>query len=67
MIDPSFDTPIDRSHTDSYKWRKYGPGVIPLWIADMDFVSPEPVIHALRERVEHGIFGWLWQGVGAPW
>jgi len=58
MIEPSFDTPIERSQTDSYKWRKYGPGVIPMWIADMDFASPEPVIRALRERVEHGVFGY---------
>lgn len=58
MIEPPFDTPIERSHTDSYKWRKYGPDVIPLWIADMDFASPEPVIRALRERVEHGVFGY---------
>ncbi len=29
-----------------------------MWVADMDFLSPEPVIHALRERVEHGIFGY---------
>lgn len=29
-----------------------------MWIADMDFPSPEPVIDALRKRVEHGIFGY---------
>lgn len=29
-----------------------------MWIADMDFTSPAPVIHALRDRVEHGIFGY---------
>jgi cystathionine beta-lyase len=29
-----------------------------MWVADMDFVSPEPVIRALRERVEHGVFGY---------
>ena len=32
---------------------------MPLWVADMDFQSPEPVIRALRERVEHGVFGYL--------
>ena len=31
---------------------------MPLWVADMDFASPEPVIRALRERVEHGLFGY---------
>ncbi len=32
--------------------------VLPLWVADMDFPSPEPVVRALRERVEHGFFGY---------
>src|SRR6266446_5194052 len=54
-----FDRLIDRRRTDSQKWQTYGPDVLPLWIADMDFQSPEPVIRALRERVEHGVFGYL--------
>jgi len=49
---------IDRRGTDSVKWGRYGEGVIPLWVADMDFRSPEPVIEALRARVEHGVFGY---------
>ncbi len=53
-----FDQIIDRRPTESHKWRKYPPDVLPLWVADMDFRSPEPVIRALRERVEHGIFGY---------
>jgi len=54
-----FDRLIDRRGTHSDKWQKYGPDVLPLWIADMDFQSPEPVIRALRGRVEHGVFGYL--------
>jgi len=54
-----FDRLIDRRRSDSSKWQKYGPDVLPLWVADMDFQSPEPVIRALRERVEHGVFGYL--------
>ena len=54
-----FDRVIDRRHSDSSKWQKYGPDVLPLWVADMDFRSPEPVIRALRERVEHGVYGYL--------
>ena len=54
----SFDRLIDRRATESDKWRRYGSDVIPLWLADMDFASPEPVVHALRERVEHGLFGY---------
>ncbi|NLD74305.1 MAG: pyridoxal phosphate-dependent aminotransferase [Chloroflexi bacterium] len=52
------DTLIDRRCTESAKWRRYGDDVLPLWVADMDFPSPEPVVRALCERVEHGIFGY---------
>ncbi len=53
-----FDRVIDRRATESNKWHKYAADVLPLWVADMDFRSPEPVIRALRERVEHGVFGY---------
>src|SRR3990172_1001040 len=53
-----FDRIVERRDTDSNKWRKYGPDVLPLWVADMDFLSPEPVVRALRERVEHGVYGY---------
>lgn len=53
-----FDRVVERRDTDSHKWRKYGPDVVPLWVADMDFRSPEPVVEALRERVEHGVYGY---------
>jgi len=58
-----FDRLIDRRHTDSDKWCFYGDEVLPMWVADMDFLSPEPVIRALRERVEHGVFGY---GIDQP-
>ena len=57
-----FETIVDRRGTDSNKWRKYGPDVLPLWVADMDFASPPTVLDALRARVEHGIFGYLREG-----
>jgi cystathionine beta-lyase len=54
-----FDTPPDRRRTASLKWEKYaGRDVIPLWVADMDFPSPEPVHQALRERIAHGVLGY---------
>jgi cystathionine beta-lyase len=53
-----FDRVIERRTTDSIKWKKFGDDVIPMWVADMDFPSPEPVIQALRQRVDHGIFGY---------
>ncbi len=48
----------DRRKTESVKWGVYGADVLPMWVADMDFVSPQPVIDALKARVEHGIFGY---------
>jgi cystathionine beta-lyase len=53
-----FDTRPPRRGTDSEKWGKYAGDVLPMWVADMDFRSPEPVIRALHERVEHGVFGY---------
>jgi cystathionine beta-lyase len=57
-MDYDFDTLPDRRSTESIKWHQYDEDVLPMWVADMDFVSPEPVVRALRERVEHGIFGY---------
>ncbi len=53
-----FDAVIGRRGTASLKWNKYGEDVLPLWVADMDFVSAEPVLRALRQRVDQGIFGY---------
>ena len=53
-----FDQIIDRRGTESAKWRNYPDDVLPLWVADMDFVSPEPVLRALRAAVDHGVFGY---------
>ncbi|HWA86587.1 MAG TPA: PatB family C-S lyase [Opitutus sp.] len=54
-----FDTPPERRNTDSQKWQKYaGRDILPMWVADMDFTAPAPVLAALHERVEHGIFGY---------
>jgi cysteine-S-conjugate beta-lyase len=50
---------IDRNNTGSKKWDKYrGKDIIPLWLADMDFPSPDSVLKALHDRVEHGIMGY---------
>lgn len=59
----SFDTPIDRRGSDSFKWGKYaGRDILPLWVADMDFAAPPAVLDALHRRIEHGVFGY-----GGPW
>ncbi len=53
-----FDQVVERRGSDSIKWQRYGNEVLPLWVADMDFVSPEPIIKALHERVDHRVFGY---------
>ena len=54
-----FDRMVERHNSDSLKWHKYqGRDVIPMWVADMDFQAPEPILEALRARVEHGVFGY---------
>ncbi|MBM3354710.1 MAG: aspartate aminotransferase, partial [Betaproteobacteria bacterium] len=53
-----FDTPIERRGSWSMRWERYGPEVIPLWVADTDFRAPPAVLEAMRERIEHGVFGY---------
>ena len=58
-----FDTIVDRRNTNSIKhdfatWRGKPEGVIPLWVADMDFPAPPCVIEALTKKANHGIFGY---------
>ena len=53
-----FDTVIDRRASDSSKWHFYSEDVLPMWVADMDFRSPEPILRAMHERVDHGVFGY---------
>ncbi len=58
-IEYDFDTPIDRRGTSSFKWDKYKDrDVIPMWVADMDFHSTPAVIEALKQRADHGVFGY---------
>ena len=64
-----FDQIIDRSNTNSVKVdaleRVFGSkDVIPLWVADMDFLSPPEITEGLKKRVEHGIFGYVEPGEG---
>lgn len=54
-----FDKTIDRRNTNSYKWDLVKEeGVIPMWVADMDFPTAPAIIEALQKRVAHGIFGY---------
>jgi len=53
-----FDQLINRRESDSVKWNFYKEEILPLWVADMDFLSPPFVISDLRDRIEHGVFGY---------
>ncbi|WP_415896995.1 MalY/PatB family protein [Neptuniibacter sp. QD72_48] len=54
-----FDYQINRKGTASQKWEKYSDSdILPMWVADTDFMSPPAVIKALHERIDHGVFGY---------
>ncbi len=60
-----FDTIFSRKGVNSIKWEKMelmgenlSEDTLPLWVADMDFPCPEPVIQALHKRVDANIFGY---------
>lgn len=55
----NFDQLIDRRATNSQKWDKYkDPNIIPMWVADTDFMAAPPIIEALKQRIDHGLFGY---------
>lgn len=54
-----FDKVTPRRGTQSYKWDiTKDDGVIPMWVADMDFPAAPAIQRALRKRVDHGVFGY---------
>lgn len=71
-----FNEIIVRRHTDCVKWdmlpQMYGrDDLLPMWVADMDFCSPDFVMEALRRRCDHEVLGYglppegYWQAVTA--
>ncbi len=59
-----FDAIHPRRDSNSFKWNLYDADVLPMWVADTDFLAPRPVIDALKARVEHGIFGYQFGNQG---
>lgn len=54
-----FHKAINRRGTHSIKWDTYkNEELIHAWIADMDFEVPKPIQTALKQRIEHPIFGY---------
>ena len=60
----NFDKITERRGTDSLKWDMRDNDIIPLWVADMDFESPQEVINAIVKRAEHGIYGYTLESQG---
>ncbi len=59
MAPEDFDRIIDRRDTASEKWEKYPDSeILPMWVADTDFMSPPAIIEALQQRISHGVFGY---------
>jgi len=60
----NFDEYFDRTNTRSEKWDGNTPffrkseGTLPMWVADMDFKCPKPIIDAIINRAEHGFYGY---------
>jgi len=54
----NFEDIIDRRSTNSIKWTKYPEDVLPLWVADMDFLTPQPILDALHTALEQGVLGY---------
>ena len=59
----NFDEVIDRSSNRSSKYdervKKFGTAdVVPLWVADMDFRTAQPIIDACKAKAEEGIWGY---------
>ena len=55
----NFDEIIPRRNTNSVKWDEAAQDdIIPLWVADMDFRVLPQITGALRQRVDHGVFGY---------
>ena len=62
-----FDLVCDRKNTDCVKWdmveELFGnTGVIPMWVADMDFPVARPIVDALMKRAEHPCYGYTRPG-----
>jgi cystathionine beta-lyase len=59
----NFDELVDRKNTNCEKWDncidRFGKNdLIPLWVADMDFKTPDFIINALKHRLEHEVLGY---------
>ena len=67
MKNYNFDELVDRTNTNSIKYdareQFFGNGeALPLWVADMDFKTPDFIVQALKQRLEHEVLGYTFRG-----
>ena len=55
----NFDLVINRRNPNNLnKWTMYPKDVLPMWVADMDFRAPKPILDVLHKAVDHGVLGY---------
>ena len=54
----NFDELVNRRGSGSLKW-DVKKNQLPMWVADMDFKTAPEIIESLKNRVEHGVFGYI--------
>ena len=54
----NFDIIPNRRNSNSIKWIRYPKDVLPMWVADMDFPAPKPILNTLHKAVDHGVLGY---------
>ena len=56
----NFDKVVNRKNTDCYKWDTTKDGVIPMWVADMDFEVAKPIVDSIIKRAKHPVLAIQW-------
>jgi len=51
-------TPDRRTIFNTNKWTWYEKDILPMWVADMDFPAPKPILDALHKHLDHGVLGY---------
>ncbi|MFN8412763.1 MAG: PatB family C-S lyase [Anaerolineales bacterium] len=61
----NFDIVPDRRKNIMFtKWTYYPKDVLPMWVADMDFPAPKPILDTLHKVVDHGVLGYELPEIG---
>ncbi|MBP8164663.1 MAG: aminotransferase class I/II-fold pyridoxal phosphate-dependent enzyme, partial [Anaerolineales bacterium] len=53
-----FNNVPNRRNSNSIKWLMYPKDVLPMWVADMDFPAPKPILSKLHKAIDHGVMGY---------